>query len=158
MLKLKLDLNNAATAKVRIDHSNKAAPIPNLAELVEDTKEEFVAKAKIYLVFLLESFLGHLSLNTDIVKGMASFDPHVLLSLHQELATFCFTALYRSFKICPWLEGSPETDCRGPIFEFVDHFRHTYAYLKYSPGGFNGMVDLLSTMPEAIYTFTIRFV
>ena len=53
-LKLKEDLDKAATAKVKRDHSDKEGHILNLAKLVKDCKERFVSKARGYLVFLLE--------------------------------------------------------------------------------------------------------
>ena len=74
-LRLNLDMDEAATAKVKRDNCDKEGPIPNLAELVEEAKENFVAKARGYLVFLLENFLGHISLKTDIVREMASLIP-----------------------------------------------------------------------------------
>ena len=70
-------------AEVKRDHSDKEGPLRNLAKLVEDCKEKtvFDSKPRGYLVFLLEKFLGHHSINAEIVSGMASFDPHILLSL-----------------------------------------------------------------------------
>ena len=148
-LKLKQDLDQAATANIKRDHSDKERPLlTNLAKLVEDCKEKFVGKARGYLVFLLEKFLSHHSINAEIVRGLASFDPHVLLSLPMEQATYCFAALYHSFSLRGWLEGSTEDDCRDEYIQFVDHFRQKYASLKDSPEGFTDMVDLLSSIPE----------
>ena len=79
---------------------------------------------------------------------MACFDPNVLLCLPMEQASFCFTALYQSFSLRGWLEGSPENDCRDEYLEFVAHFRQSYHTLKNSPNGFSDMIDLLSAMPE----------
>ena len=79
---------------------------------------------------------------------MACFDPNVLLCLPTEQASFCFAALYQSFNVRGWLEGSPENDCRDEYLEFVGHFRQTYQALEKSPNGFSDMVDLLSSMPE----------
>ena len=147
-LKLKQDLDAAATAKVERDHCDQEGSIPNKATLVEGAKEKFVAKARSYFVTLLENFLGHVSLNANIVRGMACFDPNILLCFPFEQATYCFTALYQSFSLRGWLEGSPEKDCRDEYFEFIGHFRQTYHSLKDSPKGFSDMVDLLSSMPE----------
>ena len=98
-LKLKQDLDQAATAKGKRDHSDREGPLPNLAKLVEDCREKFVGKERGYLVFLLEKFLSHHSINAESVRGLASFDPHVLLSLPMEQATYCFTALYNSVSL-----------------------------------------------------------
>ena len=138
-LKLKQDLDHAATVKVKRDHCDKEGRIPKLAKLVEECKEKFVSKARGYLVFLLQKFLDHHSINAEFVKGLAIFDPHVLLGLPTEQATYCLGG---------WLEGSTEDDCRDEYVEFADHFRDRYASLKNSPEGFTDMVDLLSRMPE----------
>ena len=147
-LRLKQDLDAASTAKVRRDNSDREGPIPNLSEQVETVKEKFVAKARSYLVTLLQNFLGHVSLNSNLVVGMASFDPNVLLCLPTEQASFCFAALYQSFSLRGWMEGSPENDCCDEYLEFVGHFRQSYEALKDSPNGFSDMVDFLSVMPE----------
>ena len=69
---MKQDLDKAATANVKRDHGDRKGPLPNLVGLEGDTRE---------------NFLGHLSLKKDIFRGMASFDPHILLSLPLEQAT-----------------------------------------------------------------------
>ena len=143
-LRLKLD---TATSKIKRDYSDQEGPIPNLPQLVEETKEKFVAKARKHIVFPLEKFLGHVSLNADIVRGMACFDPHILLNLPLEQASFCFVARYRSFSVRGWLDGSTEDDCRDEYLEFLGHFRQIYSCLKISSGGFTDMVDTLSPMP-----------
>ena len=147
-LRLKQDLDAASTAKVNRDNSDREGPIPNMAEQVEAVKEKFIAKARSYLVTLLENFLNHISLNANIVVGMACFDPNVLMCLPMEQASFCFTDLYQSLSLRGWLDGSLEHDCRDDYLEFVGHFRQTYHALKDSPKGFSDMVDLLSAMPE----------
>ena len=136
----------AATAKVKRDHSDQEGPIPNMTALVEEAKEKFVAKARSYVD--LGNFLGHISLNANIVCGMACFDPNILLCLPLEQANFCFSALYQSFSLRGWLEGSPEYDCRDEYLDFIGHFRQAYHSLKDSPNGFSDMVNLLSSMPE----------
>ena len=147
-LKLKEDLDGAANSKVKRDYSDKEGPIPNFPKLVEECKEKFAGKARGYVVYLLEKLLAHHSINAEIVKGMASFDSHILLSLPRDQATYCYRALYNSFNLRGWLEGSSEDDCRDEYLEFVDLFREKYAALEDSPDGFTDMVELLSNMTE----------
>ena len=147
-LRLKQDLDAAATAKVKRDHCDQEGPISNMTSLVEEAKEKFVAKARSYIVTLLENFLGHVSLNANIVCGMACFDPSILLCLPLEQANFCFSALYQSFSLRGWLEGSPENDCREEYLDFIGHFRQAYHSLKDAHNGFPDMINLLSSMPE----------
>ena len=46
-----------------------------------DCEETFASKARGYLVFPLKNLLGHHCVNAEIARGMASFDPHILMSL-----------------------------------------------------------------------------
>ena len=117
-------------------------------ELAATYKEELVSRARSYIVFLLEDFLNHISLNADIVKGMATFDPQIILGISMEQATHCFVPLFRKLRLRGWLEDFSEADCRDEYMEFVDHFRRTYSALKGSPDGFTDMIDLVISMPE----------
>ena len=64
---------------------------------MEAVQEEFVLEAKNYLVFLLEKFLTDYSFNADLVRGLSSFNPMVLLTIPTEQASLCFSALYNFF-------------------------------------------------------------
>ena len=118
------------------------------AELAATFKEEFASRARSYIVSLLEEFLNHVSLNADIVKGIATFDPHILLGNSMEQAFQCLNPLFRSLQLRCWLEGFSEADCREKYVEFIDHFRYTYSALKGAADGFTERVDSLVTMPE----------
>ena len=145
-LNLRTDLDDAAKAeKVLVGQKTTDA---SKTELAATFKEEFTSRARSYLVSLLEEFLNHISLNADIVKGMATFDPHIKLGNSMEQATFCFTRLFRRFSLGGWLEGFSVADCKDEYMDFVDHFRHTYSNLKCFPEGFTDMVDLLVSMPD----------
>ena len=100
------------------------------------------------MVFLLENFLGHISLNADIVRVIASFNSHILLILPLEQATFYFATIYQIFSLRGWLGGSSENDCRDEYLEFVGHSSQMYPSLKNSPAGFTDIVDILSALLE----------
>ena len=146
-LNLRTDLDAAAKAKAERQLGEQKTTEAAKTELAATFKEEFARRARGYLVSLLEEFLNHISLNADIVKGMATFDPHIFLGSSMEQATFCFAPLFRSFSLRGWLEGFPEADCRDEYMEFFDHFRHTYSALKGSER-ITDMVDLFISMPE----------
>ena len=120
----------------------------DLEAAVESVKEEFVVKARKYLVFLLERFLDDISFNSDIVRGMSCFDPVVLLSVSYEEAAACFSILYYSFSLRERMVNTPEVEARDEYLEFLDFFRNTYADFRDAPETFTNMVDLLSPMPE----------
>ena len=141
-------MDAAALAKARRDLGEQRPTEAAKTELASTFKEEFASRARSYIVSLLAEFLNHVSLNADIVKGMATFDPHILLGNSMEQATQCLTPLFRSLQLRGWLEGFSEADCREEYVEFIDHFRYTYSALKGAADRFTDMVDLLVTMPE----------
>ena len=93
-LKLKGDLEAACRVKARWDVDEHQSVDPDFETTVEAVKADFVAKARNYLVPLLELFLGDISLNADIVKGTSSFDPVVLFTVPSDQAALCFSALF----------------------------------------------------------------
>ena len=97
---------------------------------------------------LLKVFLADISLNAGIVRGLSSFDPVALLSLPLEQATYCFSALYRSFSLRGWLENSPEGDARDEYIDFVEHFRQANSGAKDTPEVFSDIISFLMDMQE----------
>ena len=88
-LNLRTDLDAAAKSE-KVLGGQKTTEASE-TELAATFKEEFTSRARSYLVSLLEEFLNHISLNADIVKGMATFDPHIILgnSMEQAVSPDC---------------------------------------------------------------------
>ena len=147
-LKLKENLDAACHARVKKVYSEKQLTPEETEAAVEAIRDDFAAKARGYLVHLLEVFLADISLNAGIVRGLGSFDPVALLSLPLEQATYCFSALYRSFSLRGWLENSPEVDARDEYVDFVEYFRQVNSGVKDTPEVFTDMVAFLIGMPE----------
>ena len=123
-------------------------PVPaNQDELVTKERETFGAEARAYIVTLLGSLLQDIHFTANIVHGMGSFDPHVLLTLPLEQVTFCFNALYDSFRLRGWVDESSRGECRDEYLEFVDYFRKAYPSIKSSPGTIADMLDFLVPIP-----------
>ena len=147
-LKLKENLDAACLARVKKVYSEKQPSPEGIEAAVEATRDYFATKARGYLVHLLKVFLADISLNAGIVRGLGSFDPVALLSLLLEQATYCFSALYRSFSLRGWLENSPEADARDEYIDFVEHFRQANSGAKDTPEVFSDMIAFLMDMPE----------
>ena len=111
-LNLRTNLDAAAMSKAERELGERQTTEVAKTELAATYKEEIVNRARSYLVFLLEDFLNHISLNADIVKGMATFDPQILLGNSMEQATHCFVPFFRSFQLRGWLEDLSKADCR----------------------------------------------
>ena len=113
-LKLKGDLEAACRVKARQDVDDHQSDFVTTGEAL---KEQFVVKARNYLVFLLERFLGDISFIAD--KGMSSFDRVVFLTVPSNQAAHCFSALYYSFSLQDWMVITPEVEARDEYLDFL---------------------------------------
>ena len=147
-LKLKEDPDAACLARVEKIHSEKQMTPAETDAAVEATRDDFATKARGYFIHLLKVFLSNISLIAVIVRGLCSFDPVTLLSLPIDQATYCFSALFRSFSLRGWLENSPESDARDEYVDFLECFRNTNSGAKDTPEVFTDMVSFLMGMPE----------
>ena len=139
---------SACLARVKKIYSEKQLTPEETDAAVEATRDECATKARGYLVHLLKVFLADISLNAGIARGLGSFDSVALLSLPIEQATYCFSALYRSFSLRGWLENSPETDARDEYVDFVEYFRNANFGTKDTPEVFTDKVAFPVGMPE----------
>ena len=146
-LKFDTDLDAVCRSKVHRSHSDKKTGPPNLVELVATEKEGFLVKARTYVVSLLETMLRDIHFTADIIHGMGCFDPHLLLSLPLDQVTFCFNALFNSFRLRGWVAESAMQEFRDEYFEFVDHFRKIYSGIKDAPATIPDVLELLTPLP-----------
>ena len=147
-LKLQTDLDGACRIKARRDQSDDKAPDSAIESQAEVVKEKFTVKARGYFVYLLETLLKDVRLNADIVRGMASFDPIVLLALPIEQSVSMFTVLYNSFSVRGWLPNSSLAEARDEYLSFLDQFLVSYSEFKNTLEVFLDMVDFLAPLPE----------
>ena len=146
-LKLDVDLDAACLAKLKRFPADKSSTL-SLEELAAKEKERFGMEARAYIVSLLVTLLEDIHFTADIVHGMGCFDPHVLLSLPLEQATFCFNALFNSFHLRGWVGMSVKPDYQEEYFEFIDLFRSTCGTVKNAPHTIGDMLDFLIAMPS----------
>ena len=116
--------------------------------MIEAAREEFSTQARQIIVSLIEILLEDIRLNADIVRGMACFDPIVLLVLPLDEALSYLKSLYKSFKLRGWMANCPEDDLRDEYLGFLECFRCKYSSFKDNLEVFNNMVILLFNIPE----------
>ena len=96
-MKLKTDIVAIFKHRVQQSRSDSDNNSSDIEALITSETDNFAAKARGYLVFLLETMLLDVHLTADVVQEMACFDPHVLASLPMEQVSFCFNALFQTF-------------------------------------------------------------
>ena len=126
--RLKLSARVTAACKLKAEraHFGKQTDKAVIAKTADDLKEDFAVKAKNYIRFFLGEFLKQSGISSDIVKGLACFDPYVLFKSTEEFSTKCFEQLYTSFRLRRWVLSSNASLCREQYLELLDHLRNLF--------------------------------
>ena len=146
-LKLKFDLEEASRSKAKKDNAGRKNLSSVIESLTETVRDSFATQARRYVVFVLDSLLKDIRVTAGIVRGMASFDPNVLMSQPMDQALFCFRALYYSFQLRGWVQEADEADYREEYVEFLDQFRNSHGHLRMADP-VPDIVDLLVSLPS----------
>ena len=139
------------------DKGNKSAT----DKLCEKLQEDFAIMGREYIRHLLRNVLRHVSLTTELVRGLSSFDPRVLFCQPMSVGTKYFTVLYRSFSSRKWVDPTNEQLCLDEYLSFMDKLRTGYPYIVESPDLVFDIVDLLTPMaslrerPHLLYLFKL---
>ena len=140
-------MEEASRSKAKKDNAGRKNMSSVIESLTETVRDSFATQARRYVVFVLDSLLKDIRVTPGIVRGMASFDPSVLLSQPMDQALFCFRALYYSFQLRGWVQEADEADYREENVEFLDQFRNSHGHLRMADP-VPDIVDLLISLPS----------
>ena len=140
-------LEPACRKRAQQEVHEKLHPNVPLDEVVSKVKVRFVREARQYLAHLCAAVQDHVSGTSDIVKGLASFDPHVLFVLPLSQASTSFGYLYRSFSHRGWVATSEEELCHDEYLTFIDHLRTSYPDQRLAPDVIPDIVQFLVSEP-----------
>ena len=87
----------------------------------ESIKNDFAQDCQIYLQFLIGGVLRQAGLCSNLVRGLAAFDPYILVKRPTEVALRHFDLLYRTFQLRSWVSSANESACRDEYVELLDH-------------------------------------
>ena len=124
--KLTSKVNTASKQKSEGIHSGTEATPATIQKTADTVKTNFVTSALQYIGYLLDVTLRQSGLNSDIVKGLAAFDPFILHKRPVEVALRHFEALFTTFLLRSWVTSSDESVYRTEYLELLDHLRDTY--------------------------------
>ena len=92
----------------------------------ETVKSDFIKDSQQYIQYLINEILRQTGLTTNIVKGMAAFDPLILFKRPMEIALRHFDILYSTFSLRSWVSSANESLCRDQYMLLLDHLRTAY--------------------------------
>ena len=125
-LRLSHKVSSASKAKAEGMHFGKKSERPAILVTTETVKSDFVKDSQQYIQYLINEVLRQTGLTTNIVKGMAAFDPLILFKRPMEIALRHFDILYSTFSLRSWVSSANESLCRDQYMQLLDHLRTTY--------------------------------
>ena len=130
----------ASTLKAAGLHFNKKSNKADIDKTADSAQSDFVASAKKYIEYLLGAVLRHTGLSSDIIKGLAAFDPYIMLKRPTEVALRHFSILYSTFQLRSWVLGPNEASCRDEYVALLDYLRVNHSS---DPSLVNESADLI---------------
>ena len=107
-------------------HFGKKSERPAILATTETVKSDFVKDSQQYIQYLVNEVLRQTGLTTNIVNGMAAFDPFILFKRPMDVALRHFDILYSTFSLRSWVSNANESLCRDQYMQLLDHLRTAY--------------------------------
>ena len=126
-LKISGKVTSASNLKAAGLHFNKKSSKAAISKTADQAKSDFVASARSYVKFLLSQVLQHTELSSDLIKGLAAFDPYILFKRPVEVALRHFDCLYSTFQLRFWVSEFNESACRDEYVALLDYLRNNHS-------------------------------
>ena len=129
LIRLKMTNEVAAASNLKAAglNFNKKSSKAAIDKTAEAAKTDFVTSAKRFIEYLLRVVLQHTGLSSDIVKGLAAFDPHIMLKRPTEVALRHFGNLYSTFQLRSFVSATNEASCRDEYLAILDYLRTNHS-------------------------------
>ena len=126
-LKIAGKVTTASNLKAAGLHFNKKSSKAAISKTADQAKLDFTASARSYIKFLLSEVLQHTELSSDLIKGLAAFDPYILFKRPVDVALRHFDCLYSTFQLRFWVSEFNESACRDEYVALLDHLRNNHS-------------------------------
>ena len=126
-LKIAGKVTTASNLKAAGLHFNKKSSKAAISKTADQAKLDFTASARSYIKFLLSEVLQHTELSSDLIKGLAAFDPYILFKRPVDVALRHFDCLYSTFQLRFWVSDFNESACRDEYVALLDHLRNNHS-------------------------------
>ena len=139
-------VTRACKLKAEGIHSGKKVDKSLVQKTASTMKTEFVRDGQAYLQYLIGEVLRQAGLSSNIVKGLAAFDPFIMLRRPTEVALRHFDVLYSTFLLRSWVTASNESACRDEYVGLLDHLHGNYAPVFDITQHFRDLIDFLMSL------------
>ena len=128
---IRLNMSNKVTTaskrKAEGVHSGKRVERAILQKTTDTIKFEFVQDGLQYLQCLIREVLLQAGLSSNIIKGLAAFDPFILFKRPIEFALRHFDLLVDTFLRRSWVTATNQVACRDEYVSLLDYLRANYS-------------------------------
>ena len=107
-------------------HLNKKSEKAAIEKTAAETTSSFVKEGLQFIQYLVKQVLNQAGLSSEVIKGLAAFDPSVLFKRPSEVGLRHFEVLYSTFQLRSWVSGENENICRDEYLALLDHLRVNY--------------------------------
>ena len=122
-LNMKNKVAKASRQKSEGIHSGKKSDRAAVQKTAETIKNDFVRDCQNFIQFLIGGVLHQAGLCSNLVRGLAAFDPYRMVKRPTEVALRHFDLLYRTFQLRSWVSLANESACRDEYVELLDHLK-----------------------------------
>ena len=114
LIRLKMVSKVTAASRARAEgvHFGKKTERSAILATAETEKTSFIKDSQQYMQFIINGVLQRTGLSTNLVKGLAAFDPFIMLKRPMDVAVRHFEVLYSTFALRSWVDESNESQCR----------------------------------------------
>ena len=120
-------VTTASKRKTEGVHSRKRIERAILQKTTDTIKAEFVQDGLQYLQCLIGEVLRQAGLSSNILKGLAAFDPFIMFRRPIEVALRHFDLLYDTFLRRSLVTAANQVACRDEYVSLLDYLRANYS-------------------------------
>ena len=113
----------ASKQSAEMVHLNKKSEKVAKDKTAVEATSSFVKEGLQFIQYLVREVLSQAGLSSEIVKGLAAFDPFVLFKRPPEVGLRHFGVLYSTFQLRSWVTSADENVYRDEYLALLDHLR-----------------------------------
>ena len=142
-LKMTNNVSKASKQKAEGIESGKRVEKSVITKTAGTVKEEFVRDGQSYLQLLIGEVFRRAGLSSNLVKGLAAFDPFLMFKRPTDVALRRFDMLYNTFLLRSWVTVTNKSVCRDEYLALLDHLHSTNPSSFESTDSSKDLIDFL---------------
>ena len=128
LVRFRITTEIAAASKQSAEmiHLNKKSEKVAIDKTAAEATSSFVKEGLQFIQYLVRQVLSQAGLSSEVIKGLAAFDPFVLFKRPSDVGLRHFEVLYSTFQLRSWVTSTNENICRDEYLVLLDHLRVNY--------------------------------